>query len=173
MICSPSKDSDQPGHPPGLIRVFTVRSLGSYGPELSSYRQRGLIRLGGYPGWSESLLGHMPFCWSLGAVWSGSALFAQTCLSENFAAHLSHVMRKPVFWGFRPGRTQTWRSIGITLSRQWTTKALIRLCGCAGWPAPLLFAYSLGFLMTWPICGRHFTKQAILKIFYVSQLILS
>ena len=27
--CAPSKDSDQPGHPPSLIRVFTVRLMGS------------------------------------------------------------------------------------------------------------------------------------------------
>ena len=27
--CAPSEDSDQPGHPPSLIRVFAVRSLGS------------------------------------------------------------------------------------------------------------------------------------------------
>ena len=27
--CVPSKDSDQPGHPPSLIRVFAVRSMGS------------------------------------------------------------------------------------------------------------------------------------------------
>ena len=27
MICAPSKDSDHPGHPPSLIRVFTVRSM--------------------------------------------------------------------------------------------------------------------------------------------------
>ena len=25
MACAPSEDSDQPGHPPGLIRVFAVR----------------------------------------------------------------------------------------------------------------------------------------------------
>ena len=29
MACAPSEDSDQPGHPPSLIRVFTVRSVGS------------------------------------------------------------------------------------------------------------------------------------------------
>ena len=29
--CAPSKDSDQPGHPPSLIRVFSVHSMGSYG----------------------------------------------------------------------------------------------------------------------------------------------
>ena len=29
MVCAPSEDSDQPGHPPSLIRVFAVRSVGS------------------------------------------------------------------------------------------------------------------------------------------------
>ena len=29
MICAPSEVSDQPGHPPSLIRVFAVRSVGS------------------------------------------------------------------------------------------------------------------------------------------------
>ena len=28
MICAPSEDSDQPGYPPSLIRVFAVRSVG-------------------------------------------------------------------------------------------------------------------------------------------------
>ena len=27
--CAPSEDSDQPGHPPSLIRAFAVRSMGS------------------------------------------------------------------------------------------------------------------------------------------------
>ena len=29
IACAPSKDSDKPGHPPSLIRVFAVRSMGS------------------------------------------------------------------------------------------------------------------------------------------------
>ena len=29
MTCAPSEDSDQPGHPPSLIRVFAVHFLGS------------------------------------------------------------------------------------------------------------------------------------------------
>ena len=37
--------------------VFTVRSKGSKGLNLSSRGQRRLIRLGGCTGWSESLLG--------------------------------------------------------------------------------------------------------------------
>ena len=28
MTCAPSEDSDQPGHPPSLIRIFAVRSMG-------------------------------------------------------------------------------------------------------------------------------------------------
>ena len=55
----------------------------------------------------------------------------------------------------------------IILSKQRTTKALIRLCGCAGWSAPLtkvlirlwgyagwstplLFAYDIGQIFSWP-----------------------
>ena len=34
MTFVPSKDSDQPKHPPSLIRVFAVRSMGSLGPSL-------------------------------------------------------------------------------------------------------------------------------------------
>ena len=57
MACAPSEDSDQPGHPSSLIRVFAVRSIGSEGPKLSSCGQQRLIRLGGCLSWSESLLG--------------------------------------------------------------------------------------------------------------------
>ena len=40
--CAPSEDSDQPGHPSSLIRVFAVRSVGSYRPEVSSCGQQRL-----------------------------------------------------------------------------------------------------------------------------------
>ena len=39
MAGAPSEDSDQPGHPPSLIRVFAVRLMGSEGPKLSSCGQ--------------------------------------------------------------------------------------------------------------------------------------
>ena len=29
LTCAPSEDSDQPGHPPSLIKVLTVRFMGS------------------------------------------------------------------------------------------------------------------------------------------------
>ena len=36
MTFVPSKDSDQPGHPHSLIRVFAVHSMGSLGPKFAS-----------------------------------------------------------------------------------------------------------------------------------------
>ena len=61
--CAPSENSDQPGHPPSLIRVFAVRMKKAWvlGYPLSA--QRRLIRLGGCPGWSESSLGAHSLCW--------------------------------------------------------------------------------------------------------------
>ena len=46
MTCAPSEDSDQPGHPPSLIRVFAVRLIGSQGPKPSSSRQRNSDQTG-------------------------------------------------------------------------------------------------------------------------------
>ena len=40
--CAPSEDSDQPGHPPSLITVFAVCSMGSSGSKLSSCGQQRL-----------------------------------------------------------------------------------------------------------------------------------
>ena len=40
MTFVPSEDSDQPGHPPSLIRVFALRSMGSLGPKFASGGQR-------------------------------------------------------------------------------------------------------------------------------------
>ena len=62
MTVRPAK-TDQPGHMPSLIRVFTVSSVGSKGPKVSSCGQWRLIRLGGCPGWSVSSLGAHSFCW--------------------------------------------------------------------------------------------------------------
>ena len=40
--CAPSKDSDQPGHPPGLIRVFAVRMKKAWVLSYPLSAQRGL-----------------------------------------------------------------------------------------------------------------------------------
>ena len=78
-------------------------------------------------------------------------------LTRDFRnATLSYVTRKPVFQvcdqlRLKPACSAAETSQGfeilaiaskgIILSKQQTTKALIRLRGCAGWSAPLLFAY--------------------------------
>ena len=40
-------------------------------------------------------------------------------------------------------------STGNILSKKWKTKMLIRLYGCAGWSASLLFAYSIKQVFSW------------------------
>ena len=54
MICAPSEDSDQPGHPLSLIRIYAVRMK-----KHSALKRtlKTMIRLGGCPGWSVSSLG--------------------------------------------------------------------------------------------------------------------
>ena len=95
--------------------------------------------------------------------------------------NMSHVTRKPVFGVFdqvilKPAYSHTETSQrleiyaiasrGIILSRQRTTKVLIRLELCAGGSAPLLFAYcKTGFLMTGFIynaatCDCHISFQS-------------
>ena len=63
MACAPSDDSDQPGHPPSLIRVFAVRMKKAWVLSYALRAQRRLIRLDGCPGWSVSPLSAEPFCW--------------------------------------------------------------------------------------------------------------
>ena len=59
MTCVPSKNSDQPGHPPSLISLHFLclheETLGPWRPTDSALRaQRRLIRLDRCSGWSES-----------------------------------------------------------------------------------------------------------------------
>ena len=61
--CAPSEDSDHPGHPPSLLRVFAVRVKKTWVLSYPLSAQRRLIRLGGCPGWSESSLDAYSFCW--------------------------------------------------------------------------------------------------------------
>ena len=64
MICAPNEDSDQPGHPPSLIRAFAVRSMGSWGSNVSLCGQRRL-----WSGWADAQAdlslrwAQKSFCW--------------------------------------------------------------------------------------------------------------
>ena len=62
--CAPSEDSDQPGHPPRLIRGFAVRIKKAW---VLSYPLRAQRRL--WSDWADAQAelslrwAHMPFCW--------------------------------------------------------------------------------------------------------------
>ena len=61
---APNEDSDQPGHPSSLIRVFAGRSMVSSGPKLPSCGQRRL-----WSDWADAQVdlrlrwALKPFCW--------------------------------------------------------------------------------------------------------------
>ena len=57
MACTPSEDSNQPEHPPSLVRVFDVSTKQAWVLSYTLSAQRRLIRLGRCRGWSESSLG--------------------------------------------------------------------------------------------------------------------
>ena len=54
MACAPIEDSDQPGHPPSLVRVFAVHMKKAWVQLPIERTVKTLIRLGGCPGRSES-----------------------------------------------------------------------------------------------------------------------
>ena len=64
MACAPSADSDQPGHPPSLIRVFAVRMKNAW---VLSYTLSVKRRL--WSDWADAQpdlslrWAHMPLCW--------------------------------------------------------------------------------------------------------------
>ena len=84
--------------------------------------------------------------------------FVMTETNIKYEIRMSLVTRKPVFGVFDQVRLKpaclaaetSWRleisdieTGDIILSRKRTTKVLIRLHGCAGWSAPLLFTYGI------------------------------
>ena len=94
-------------------------------------------------------------------------------IQQTKAIYMSHDTTKHVFGvsdqaRHKPACTDTEASLSleisaiesrdILLSKQQTTKAqislhiqaLIRLRGCAGWSAPLLFAYHIRHIFSWP-----------------------
>ena len=56
-MTAPSEDSDQPGHPPSLIRVFTVRMKKAWVLSYPLSASEDSDQTGRLPGWSESSLG--------------------------------------------------------------------------------------------------------------------
>ena len=91
MTCAPSKDSDQPGHPPSLIRVFTVCMKKAWDLSYPLSAQQRLIRPGGCPGWSESSLGAQSFCWFCHEVAQISGLLKMAVIILKFEQCVSTI----------------------------------------------------------------------------------
>ena len=96
-LCTP-RDSDQPGYPPSLIRVFAVHSMGSWGPHASSCAQQRL-----WSDWANAQAdlslrcAHMPFCWFCHAVaqmilvWSWMSVLDTQSVRGKFIYQLDNV----------------------------------------------------------------------------------
>ena len=63
MACAPSKDSNQPGHPSSLIRVFAVRMKKAWVLSYPLSTQRRLDQTGRMPRLICLRWAHIPFCW--------------------------------------------------------------------------------------------------------------
>ena len=62
MACEPSEDSDQPGHPPSLIRVFACAQWVAKDPSFLHADSEGSDQTGRMPRLICLRLAHMPFC---------------------------------------------------------------------------------------------------------------
>ena len=74
--------------------------------------------------------------------------------------HMSHITRN-----VSPGTLDQARLKHIIPPKQRTTKVLIRVRGCAGWSAPLLFAYGINHILAWP--GPYINLLRLLVYFYL------
>ena len=64
-----------------------------------------LIRLGGCPGWSESLLGAHSFCWFYHEAAQNCFLSKSTLVFYFGHFHLSRLLTKPTKWHVPPAKT--------------------------------------------------------------------
>ena len=151
-----SEDSDQPGHPPSLIRVFAVCLMGSYGPKLSSCGQWRL-----WSDWADVQADlslrwvHMPvywFCHEAAHIWLGKG---GTYLYRTF----------PVFYMFDSKNNFTGKMnlnlINIDLWLQVSQKvffvfqemsfeAVAWANCCRKWPRSfLVLSHSMQFCVSW------------------------
>ena len=163
MECVPSEDSDQPRHPPSLIRVFAVCKKKHWD---LSYP----LGLSECPGWSESSLGAVILLvLSWGGLNAACGFSGGFPLKASVRFHLTYmyfiglaqtewnepcheimvlfVLGKLILqtdMRSHPAGLDIWCLVGpfvyFHTSCVRTAKALARLCGCAGSPEPSLVA---------------------------------
>ena len=117
MACARSEDSDQPGHPPSLIRVFAVRMKkawvlsyplsASEDSDQTGRMPRLMIRLGGCLGLSESSLGAQSFCWFCHGVAQIIRFQRIDNLSFHISARLESVRTQFPYVDFHSNKSQS------------------------------------------------------------------
>ena len=116
--CAPSEDSDQPGHPPSLTRVFAVRMKKAW---VLSYPLSAQQRL-----WSLSLRwAHMPFCWFCHEAAHIFRLKAFKFWNKGYSSPLStalYAAKMAAFLAFSSSET----SLVLTVSIFWCSNILDR-----------------------------------------------
>ena len=99
--CVLSEDSDQPGHPPSLIRVLAVRSWELRTQGFFMRTAKTPIRLGGCPGWS---------LWSdwvadaqavLSLCWAHTHFVGLSCCSSYIQTIISFSVKNSEFQSYR------------------------------------------------------------------------
>ena len=173
MSCVPSEDSDQPGHPPSLIRVFLVCMKTAWVLSYPLNRQQRL-----WSDWADAQA-------DLSLQWAHSHfvgfvmrqlifriclvltcrcvpnLERTICMTENRNKPYHEIMvlyrlRKLILQTrvrSHPVRLDVWFLVGPSVyfytSCARTAKALARLRWCAGSPEPLLVAYVISTIISW------------------------
>ena len=95
MTFAPREDSDQPGHPPSLIRVFAVCMKETWALSYPMNALQRLIKLGRCPGWSDSSLGAQIILLVLS--WGGSFHF-HGGYWERICVNLYFFLQDVAFW---------------------------------------------------------------------------
>ena len=111
MACAPSEDSDQPGHPPSLIRIFAVKKAWVLSYPLSAQRRL-------WSDWADAQAdlslrwAHMPFCWfchevaqmimSSDPFYTDLTITNFTKMSIKLSMHLINKLFKNWCWFFFP-----------------------------------------------------------------------
>ena len=104
----PAKTQISLGIHPVWLRVFTVRRKKAWVLSYPLNAQQKLIRLGGYPGWSKSLLGAHAILLVFVMRWLTLAYFFRNIETGHIAQELWECVRPIQYWGKNSiGRTVT------------------------------------------------------------------
>ena len=149
--CAPSEDSDQPGHPPSLIRVFAVRMKKAWvlSYPLSAQQRR-------WSDWADAQA-DLSLRWAhthfVGFVMSWLSCIRSWLLPFHllWKEQMSRLMTKPTKWHVRPAKTQ----ISLCM-KKWLSLQLPEDSDPTGWMARLI----------WVLAGSkgHFVGFVLLRL---------